>query len=897
MRNWDAYVRARLSLPRLAPAREARIIREIAAQLEDFYRDALARGLSETDADAFACRQVSDWSSMATELSRVDSANSRTRLERTADAIGDGSHDKWKGLRMLADLLHDTRFAVRQYAKSPGFTIIAVLTLALGIGANSAMFSVVNGVLLRPLPFPDPDALVRVYEVVPQIGRFAVAPATFLDWRQQNKTFERIAAFTVGSDTLAERDGPERLTNAFVSWDLFDLLRVKPVLGRTFVREEDTALTGNVVVLSHGMWQRRFGGDPRILERTIVLSGTPCEIIGVMPMGFAFPSREVEFWQPIGLDTVKPPRGAHYLSVVARLRGGVSIEQAMAEMKTIAEGLARQYPANSKDESAEVVAMHEQIVGHIRPALLTLLAAVGVVVLIACGNVANLLLVRASARAREIAIRTALGAGRRRLMTQMVAESLVLALAGGAVGVVLAYLAIQPIRTLNAGTIPRVQEVAIDGGVLAFTLLICVVTGICFGLAPAWQASRTNVGEVMKEGGRSSAGSGGRWLRNALVMTEVALSLVLLVGAALLLRSFSRLTDVNPGFRADNVLAFQVSLPQASYKGAQRTAFFDQLLERLQGLPGVASTGMIQSLPIRDSYRLSFSVRGRPSPDANDPSATYRVIAPGYFETLGIPLRRGRGFTRQDASESQMVAIVDEAFVRRYFPGEDPIGRGISLGNGNDGFSEIVGIVGDVRYGGLDAGAEPTVYVPFSQDTFSTMWIVARTEGDPNGIASASRALVRDIDRNLPAYRMSPLAEVVRDSLAQRRFSMLLLSLFALIALLLAGVGLYGVVSHSVSARTQEIGVRLAIGAPRGRLLAMVIGQGMTLVIAGIVVGLAGALALARLVSTLLFEVTPFDPPSYAGTVVALLAVALLACWVPARRAMRVDPIAALRCG
>jgi putative ABC transport system permease protein len=415
---------------------------------------------------------------------------------------------------------------------------------------------------------------------------------------------------------------------------------------------------------------------------------------------------------------------------------------------------------------------------------------------------------------------------------------------------------------------------------------------------PAWQASRTNVSEVMKEGGRSSAGSGGRWLRNALVMTEVALSLVLLIGAALLLRSFSRLVHVDPGFRPDTVLAFLVSLPRVSYKeDAQRAAFFDQLLERLEGLPGVTSAGMIQSLPIRDDYFLSFSVRGRPSPNASDPSASYRVVAPGYFDTLGIPLRRGRRFTTHDASGSPMVAIVDEAFARRYFPGEDPIGRGISVGNGTDGFYEIVGIVGDVRYGGLDAGAEPTVYVPYKQDVFSTMWIVVRTEGDPNGMASASRALVRDIDRNLPAYMMSSLADVVRDSLAQRRFSMLLLSLFALIALLLAAVGLYGVISHSVSARTQEIGVRLAIGAPRGRLLAMVIGQGMALVLAGIVVGLAGALALARLISTLLFEVTPFDPPSYASTVFALLAVAMIACWVPARRAMRVDPIAALRCG
>jgi putative ABC transport system permease protein len=897
MRDWDAYVRSRLSLPGLAQAREARIVREIAAQLEDFYRDAVARGLSDADADRFARGQVDDWSDMARVLSRVDQPNARPRLERAAVAVEEIAHDRSTVLRMLADLLHDMRFAVRQFAKSPGFTAVAILTLALGIGANSAMFSVVNGVLLRPLPFPEPDALVRVYEVVPQIGRFPVAPANFLDWRQQNKSFERMAAFTVGSDTLAEQDTPERVTAAFVSWDLFDLLQVSPVLGRTFVREEDAPMKANVVILSHGMWQRRYAGDPRILERTIVLGDTRCEIVGVMPQGFAFPSPEVEYWQPVGLDQSKPPRGAHYLSVVARLRSAASIGQATAEMKTIAEVLARQHPDYSKDESAEVVAMHEQVVGRIRPALLTLLAAVGVVVLIACANVANLLLARASARSREIAIRTALGAGRRRLMVQMVAESLVLALAGGTAGLLLAYSAIGPLRALNAGSIPRIGEVAIDGSVLAFTLLLCVITGIVFGLVPAWQASRTNVVEAMKEGGRGSAGSGGRWLRNTLVVAQVALSLVLLVGAALLLRSFSRLLDVDPGFRADNVLAFRVALPLTSYKnGAQRIIFFDEFLEKLRQLPRVRSAGMVQSLPIRDDYRLSFGVQGRPTAPGSGLSENYRLVSPGYFESLGIPIRRGRAFTSQDTSKSPLVAVVDESFARRHFPGEDPIGRGLSLGNGTEGFFEIVGVVGDVRYGGLDAGQDPTIYVPYAQDVFSTMWIVARTEGEPSAIASDVRSLLKNLDRNIPAFAMSPLTTVVSDSLGQRRFSMLLLGLFATIALLLAAVGLYGVIGYSVSQRTQEIGVRLAVGASRGRVLGMIIGQGLRLVGAGTVIGLAGALILARLVSTLLFEVTPFDPPSYAGTVLTLISVAILACWFPARRALRVDPIAALRC-
>jgi putative ABC transport system permease protein len=799
---------------------------------------------------------------------------------------------------MIADLLHDMRFAVRQFSKTPVFTIVAILTIALGIGANTAIFSVVNGVLLRPLPYSEPDRLVRVYEVTRQFGRFSVAPATFLDWQRDSTTLQRVAAYDVGSATLAQDGMPERVTNVEVSWDLFDLLGVKPILGRTFVQDEDAPMKNHVIILSYGMWQRRFGGDRGVIDRTLILTGVPHTIVGVMPAGFAFPSPEAEYWVPLGLETANAPRGAHYLGVVARIKDGATIEQAHAEIKTITERLARQHPENSKDESGEVVGLHEQIVGKIRPALLTLLGAVGVVVLIACGNVANLLLVRASVRSKEIAVRTALGAGRRRIVTQMLAESLVLALAGGALGLLLAYAAIAPLQALNADSIPRIDDVAIDGKVLAFTLLLCVATGILFGLVPAWQASRPNVSEAIKEGGRSSSGSGGRWLRNGLVMAEVALSVVLLVGAALLLRSFSRLTSVDPGFRAENVLTFRVAVPRTSYKeDAQIEALYAQLLERLRAMPRVTAAGMIQSLPIRDSYVLSFSIQGRPVEPGSDSSANYRVASPGYFEALGIPVRQGRTFTDRDAAGGPKAAIVDDAFARRYFPGEDPIGQRIDIGNGTDGFYEVVGLVGDVRYGGLDATPEPTMYVPHRQDVFSMMWIVARIDGEPTAIASNVRGLLRDLDRNLPAFSMSALTDVVRESLDQRRFSVLLLGLFATIALLLAAVGLYGVISYSVSQRTQEIGVRLAIGAPRSRLLGMVVGQGMKLVIAGIVLGLAGALTLARVVSTLLFEVTPFDPPSYAGTVIALIAVAALACYVPARRAMRVDPITALRCG
>jgi putative ABC transport system permease protein len=895
MRDWEAYVRARLSLPRLTPAREARIVREIASQLEDFYRDALARGLDDAEADAVACRQIADWDRMARDVWLADRINARPRLERLTLRVEDAATPGSKGLTMVADLLNDMRFAIRHYAKTRAFTLVAVLTLALGIGANSAIFSIVNGVLLQPLPYPEPDGLVRVHEVVPQYGRFSVAPANFLDWRQQVTTFERIAAYTAGSATLTEGETPERITNASVSWDLFELLRVKPILGRAFVQDEDAPQKNQVIVLSHGMWQRRFGGRPDILNRTLVLSGTPSTVVGVMPADFAFPTREVEYWVPIGLDPANPPRGAHFLAVVARLAGGTSIEQARAEMRTIAERLAMQYP-ESKDETAEVVALHEQMVAGIRPALLALLAAVGVVVLIACSNLANLLLVRVSVREKEMAIRTTLGAGRRRLITQMIAESVVLALSGGALGLLLGSAAIRPIRTLSAGSIPRVDNIAIDQSVLLFTLVLSLLTGIVFGLVPAWQVSRARISAAMKEGGRSSRGSGGRWLRNALVVAEVALSLVLLVGASLLLRSFSQLTRVDPGFQPEGVLTFRLSLPQTTYNGrAARIAFFDSLLERLRALPQVASAGLIQSLPIREDYFLSFTVQGRTTPRGSEPSANYRVVTTGSLETLGVPLRRGRSFTERDSAGSPMVAVVDEAFARRHFSNEDPIGRGIDIGNGSDGFYEIVGVVGDVHYGGLDASADPSMYVPMATDGFGTMWVLVRTSGDPMALANDVRRVVHGIDRSLPAYSMAPLVDVVSGSLAQRRFSMLLIGLFALIAMALSAVGLYGVISYAVSQRTQEIGVRVAMGARRGQLLGMVISHGLKLASVGVAIGLLGAFALSRLLTSMLFGVTTLDPLSYGGTVVLLLLMVGLACYVPARRAMSVDPIVALR--
>lgn len=896
MRDWQAYVRSHLTLPAHSPERQARIVRELAAQLEDFYRDAIAGGLSEEDADGHARSQITDWDRIARDVSRADRPHRQPRLERLANAL-DNAPGPARGVQqMFAHVIRDIRFSIRQLLKSPGFSVVAILTLALGIGSSSAIFSVVNGVLLRPLPYPDAESLVRVHEVVPQYGRFSVAPANFIDWRKQSTSFERIAAYSGNSGTFTWGDGPERVQGANVSWDLFDLLKVRPALGPGFEEKQDRPGGDQVLVLSHGLWMRRFGGDPSVIGRSINLSGTPATIVGVMPEGFYFPSRTAEFWRPIAINPANAPRGAHFIGVVARMRPGITIEHAGAEMKGIAERLALQYPDNSANESAEVVGLLEQVVGTIRPALMTLLIAVGVVVLIVCANIANLLLVRASIREREVAIRTALGAGRARLVLQMLAESLVLSVIGGALGLLLAYLAIPAIRTLSAGGIPRVADVSIDGTVLLFTLAASLVTGIIFGLVPALQSSRAGASSALKEGGRSNVGGGGRWVRSALLVGEVAMSLVLLVGAALLLRSFAKLTSVDPGFDPNGILAFQVSLPAASYgEDAKVQQYYDKLIERLTAAPGVKSVAAVQSLPIRGSYVLSVEIKGKPEPKpGEEPSANYRAVTPEYFKTLGIPVLRGRAFTAQDSATSAKVAIVDEAFVGKHYPGEEALGRRIDIGNGTDD-AEIVGIVGSVNYSGLDALPSPTMYMPTSQDLFGTMWVMAKTDGDPNALSGTVRQAVRDMDSRLPAYSLTPLSEVISESVAQQRFSMLLIALFGLVALFLSAVGLYGVVAYTVSLRTREIGLRMAIGAMPSDVMKMILGGGMKLAALGVVLGVAAALALSTLVEKMLFQVEPSDPTSYAVTALILLAVAALACYIPARRAMRVDPMVTLQ--
>jgi putative ABC transport system permease protein len=896
MRDWHALVRERLRLSALTPEREARIIREVAAQLEDLYRDALAGGATEADADARAAAHIGDWRRLAADLERADRPHLKPRVDRLVARVEQRPTHR-RSLLMFAHALRDSRYAIRQLVKAPAFTLVAVATLALGIGATTAIFSVVNGVLLQPLPYPQSDRLVRVHEIVPQYGLFSVAPANFIDWRQQNHVFERIAAYSPASATLLREDGPQRIQGALVSWDLFQTLGAAPALGSSFTADQDKPGANAVIVISDAMWRQEFGADRGIIGRAINLNGAPVTVIGVMPPGFYFPSRTAAYWQPIAINPVNATRGGHFLGVVARMKADVTIQRADSEMKGIAERLARLYPDYSADESARVVLLQDQIVGAIRPALLTLFAAVGLVVLIACANVANLLLVRAAVREKEIAIRAALGASRRRLFAQVLAESLVLAIAGGALGLGIAYLGLPAILTLSAGSIPRAADVAIDRHVLLFVAAASIATGLLFGATPAWQSARAGIGAVLKEGGRSSTGAGNRWIRSGLLVVEVALSIVLLTGAALLLRSFERLTNVKPGFDPDRVLVWRVSLPQKPYGDeAHVTHFYDALIDKLDAQPGIRSAGLVQTLPMQGDYVLAFDIRGRaPALPGQGPSANYRAVSADYFAALGVPITKGRPFARSDRASSQPVAIVDQSFVDKYFPNQDPIGQGVHVGNGNKNFFEIVGVAGNIHYAGLDAVPAPTMYVPLPQDTFSTIWVVARTDGDPASLAAAARQAVREIDPLLPTYSMMPLAQVVSDSVAQRRFSMMLLVLFAVIALFLAAVGLYGVVAYSVQQRTREIGLRMAIGAAPADVLKLIVGGAMKLALAGVLLGIAGAAAFARLAATLLFEVTPSDPASYAATSALLFTVAMLACYAPTRRAMRVDPTAALQ--
>jgi putative ABC transport system permease protein len=798
----------------------------------------------------------------------------------------------------MTTLKQDLRYGVRMLLKNPGFAIVAVIALALGIGANAAIFSVVNTVLLRSLPYDDPDRLMVLREnKLPEFPEFSVSPGNFLDWQKENTTFEKLAAINGTAYNLVGDAEPERLRGARVSAGLFEMLGANPAQGRTFLDDEDQPGHDNVAILSSSLWKRRFGSDPNVVGQAITLSATSYTVIGVMPPAFQFPDRETDVWTPIAFNARQAQQhGAHYISVIGRLKPGVTQEQAATEMDAIAGRLAEQYPDTNTGWRVNVLPMQESEVRDIKSALLVLLGAVALVLLIACANVANLLLARATARQKEIAIRTALGASRRRIAQQLLTESILLALAGGGVGLLLAVWGIGSLLKLAPQELPRVRDVTLDLRVLGFTLVVTLLTGVIFGLVPALQASRPNLNETLKEGGRGTTGGHHR-VRGTLVITEVALALLLLVGAGLLIRSFYRLQQVTPGFNSKNALAVTVSLPGKKYpQDDQQSGFFAQLLDRVATLPGVVAVGATQSLPIQGDYVLAFNIQGRPpNGPGQEPNTNYYAVSPDYFKAMGIPLLRGRVFTEQDKKDSPRVAVINEELAKKFFPDEDPIGKRINVTNGPERFREIVGIVGDVKQYGLAQPTTMQTYEPYLQTPFSGMTLVVRADGNPAALTGAIRSEVLAIDKEQPVSRIRPLEQVVSESVAKQRFLMLLLGIFASVALVLAAVGLYGVMSYSVNQRTHEIGIRAALGAQRKDVLKLVVGQGMALALSGAGIGLTASFALTRLMTSLLFGVSATDPLTFAGIALLLTIVALLACYLPARRAMKVDPMIALR--
>ena len=803
----------------------------------------------------------------------------------------------------LETLIKDVRYGIRKLIKAPAFTVVAVIALALGIGANAAIFSVVNGVLLSPLPFKESERLLIIRETkLPQFPEFSVSPGNFLDWEKQNSVFEQLVAVNGTALNLLGTGEPERVRGQNVTHGFLTMLGVQPQLGRDFLPEEDQPDHNSVVLLSYGLWQRRFGGNPNIVNQNINLSGQSCTVVGVMPPNFHFMDNDAELWRPIGFTAQQSQsHGGHYLAAVGRLKPGITVDQARAEMTTIAGRLAAQYPDANTGWSVKVLPLLDYSVRSIKPALMVLLVAVAFVLLIACANVANLLLARAAGRQKEISIRTALGAGRWRVVRLLLTESLLLSLIGGALGLMLAKWGMGLLLTLAPETLPRMTNVSLDGRVLLFTVAITVLTGLIFGLVPALQASKPNLNETMKDAGRGSTEGGRRQLiRSALVIAEVAAALILLVGAGLMMKSFWRLQQVDPGFNPENTLTATVSLPRVKYpEENQQVSFYKQLVENVATLPGVQSVGATQVVPLSgNDYLLAFEIQGRPPVQpGNVPSTNFYSVSADYFSAMGIPLRRGRLFTERDNKDSPHVALINETMAKRTFPGEDPIGKRITFDTGekNPDWFEVVGIVGDVKQYGLDQPTTLQTYEPYTQQTFPSMTLVVRTKGDPTNLSAAIRSEVLKLDKDQPVSSIKTLQQFFSNSISQQQFSMLLLGVFAAVALVLATVGIYGVLSYAVTQRRHEIGIRMALGARAPDVLRLVLINGMSLALIGVILGLGGAFGLTRLMETLLFEVKATDIITYATVALGLLVVALAACYIPARRATKVDPLVALR--
>jgi putative ABC transport system permease protein len=802
-------------------------------------------------------------------------------------------------------LWQDVRFAVRMLLKNWSVTAIIVVVLALGIGANTAIFSVVNAALLRPLPYAEPDKLVRLSEDSPNVPQMSISYPNFLDWREQNKVFSGIAAMQFRSLNLTGRDEPERLAGRAVSAEFFDVLGVKPAMGRSFAAEEDRPGSNPVCIISDGLWQRRFGSDPALAGKQITMSDASYTVVGVLPASYAF-GTPTDVFVPIGLraDEMKE-RGSHPgIYAVARLKPGVTVETARAELIAMAQRIGEQY--GMKGNSATLTPLNEAFVGDIRITLLILLGAVGFVLAIACANVANLLLARAATRQKEMAIRTALGAGRLRIIRQLLTESLLLSILGGIIGVLLALWGIDLLRSASADSLPSTAVIKMDSSVLLFTLLVSLLTGIIFGLAPALAAAKADLHDTLKEGGRSSTAGGLRaWLRSTLVVTEVALSLVLLIGAGLLIKSFVRILETDPGFKPQNLLTMQLALNAKKAEGGKVLNFFNDLNTRITGLPGVESAAFSNGIPLGPTADTSFAIVGRPKAEpGKQPQTMLYITSPDYLQAMGIRLVKGRFFTAQDTQKSPRVAVIDDTFARQQFPDQEPLGQHLAGDGKNNPDAEIVGVVAHVKHFGLDAieRVQSQLYLPFNQapneflpSLASRMNLIIRTSADPLNLTAAVRSEVQALDPNQPVYNVNTMEQTLDQSLVTQRLSMTLLAFLAALALILAAVGIYGVMSYAVTQRTHEIGIRMAIGAQRRDVFKMVIGRGMILALIGVAVGLVGAFALTRLMATMLYGVEPTDPPTFILIGILLTGVALVACYVPGRRATKVDPLVALR--
>jgi putative ABC transport system permease protein len=803
-------------------------------------------------------------------------------------------------------LLQDLRYAARRLASSPGFAAAALLTLALGIGANSAIFSVVDGVLLRPLPFREPDRLVRLYTHGAGAPPSEISAPDFMSLREQSGVFTDVAAYTESNATLTGTGEPESLKGLWVSAGFFRVLGVSPVLGRGFVPDANLPGHAREVVLSYGTWRDRFGSDARVLGRTLMLNGVQRTVVGVMPEGFAYPS-DRQLWIPIPYDSsfsasASTNRRAEYLDAVGRLKPGVSLARAQSAVATVAARLRREYPETNTGVEATVLGLHEATVGDVRMPLLVLLGAVGFVLLIACVNVANLLLARMAARESEIAVRAALGAGRGALVRQLLTENLLLGVLGGTLGLLLAHWGVAALVSLRPQDIPRLDAVGLDGRAVAFTGAVSLLTSVLVGIFPALKATRPDLAASLREGGRGGgAGRAATRLRGTLVVAEVAMAVVLLAGAGLLIRSFVQLQRVDPGFRPDGVVSFDLTLPRAAYpEDAQVGAFHAALLGRIREMPGVKSAGAVSAIPMGGSKtNITFDVVGRaPAKQGEEPSMDVRLATADYVRTMGIPVLRGRAFDTRDRAGSAPVVLLNQAAARRFFAGEDPLGRRIELGWTRDGVAvggEVVGVVGDVREDALEHGAEPEIYIAAAQVPPPSMNVVVRAAGDPAALAPALRREVRAMDANLPLRSLRTVDRVLAESVARPRFYMLLLAVFAGVALLLAAIGIFGVMAYSVSQRTREIGIRMALGAEPRAVLRNVVGGAMSLVGVGLGVGILAAFAVTRILQGLLFEVTPADPVTYLAVSTTLAAVALGAGYLPARTATRVDPMVTLR--